>query len=194
MYLLRPAGRLDEAVRENRRAIDRDPLNPLYWMHQGYLEFLARRYDESVRAGAQALEIVPGYWLGLWQLSAAESMRGNAGRAVELARRGLELSPASTWPMGALAIAHAKGGEPDRARELIASMLVMSNERFVAPSSLAQAFAAVSDRAEALAWIERGIDVHDPMVIDVAINPAYDLLRGEPAFDRLTARIAAPAA
>jgi tetratricopeptide (TPR) repeat protein len=59
-YLL-AMGRFDESLAERKRALELDPLSPLFTTTVGWSYFYARRYDEAVEWYQKALELDPNF-------------------------------------------------------------------------------------------------------------------------------------
>jgi hypothetical protein len=57
-------------------------------------------------------------------------------------------------------------------------------------SSLALGFARLGETARALFWLERAFDAHTRDLIYMKVEPAYDVLRGNPRFTALLRRMA----
>ena len=63
-----------------------------------------------------------------------------------------------------------------------------SQERYVSQRSLAHAYARVGDEAEALASLERALQLEEPLVW-LHLEPDFDPLRDEPRFQAIVDQI-----
>ena len=56
-------GRQEEAIAENRKALDLDPLSLIINMESGLPYYLERRYDEAITYFRKTLEMEPNFGL-----------------------------------------------------------------------------------------------------------------------------------
>jgi serine/threonine-protein kinase len=61
------------------------------------------------------------------------------------------------------------------------------------PTTMAAVYVALGDTARALAEINRAVDIGDPLVVDLAVNPFLDPLRENTDFKQIIARLRFPA-
>jgi tetratricopeptide (TPR) repeat protein len=82
-------GRLDEALRLDRRAVDLDPLAANSWSSLGQTEFLLGRFDEAAADVRKSLELSPDVWPDpnlLGEIYIAQGRPQDVLREVELVR------------------------------------------------------------------------------------------------------------
>jgi Tetratricopeptide repeat len=91
--------------------------------------------------------------------------------------------------MSLLAHALAKGGKTAEARTVLEDVISLSERRYVAGYSIANAFNGLGDREKALAWLERGFQEHDVRLISLKVDPKWNNLRSEPRFQDLMRRV-----
>jgi tetratricopeptide (TPR) repeat protein len=154
--MLAASGRLDEAIDQDRRAMDLDPFSVIInWNASGTL-FLARRYDEALAQASRTLEVDPGakrYWVGgalriyeqtgkyeaaldLLDQHLPESEGGKA-RAARMRQAYEARGPAGYWQSSLdFALSKAKVEKPD-------------------PVQLAFLYTQVGDRSRALDCLEQ---------------------------------------
>ena len=58
--------------------------------------------------------------------------------------------------------------------------------------SVVWAHSVLGNVDEALEWIDRGIEAHDPIVVSLATFVAWDPLRSAPRFEAILRRLAFP--
>jgi hypothetical protein len=59
----------------------------------------------------------------------------------------------------------------------------------VSPIVIAQVYAGLDEKKEALAWLERAYAQHSTELVTLKVAPAYDSLRDEPRFQELLRRL-----
>jgi hypothetical protein len=81
---------------------------------------------------------------------------------------------------------------------MLASMLKMQEELFeggrVTAHSVAVTCALLGENSKAFDYLRRAIDKRETYVLTLAINPAFDGLRGDPEFRALLDRVGRPVA
>src|SRR3989442_11028936 len=64
-----------------------------------------------------------------------------------------------------------------------------SKERYVSPYYVAKIYAALGDKEQALHWLEKGYEEHNPDFIELKVEPALDVLRTDERFRDLLRRV-----
>ena len=175
-------GKYEEAIEESRIAEDARRSRQSASRRVAWAYYMARRYHEAIEQLRRVLDMDPTYSPARTLLARAYAMVGwhnDAIREIEPIPRGFEAIAAQVY---------AQAGQPDRARELLASATLPHNNgnpRY----QIAAAFAGLGDREQALVWLERAFEVHDPGLVHIARDPRLDPLRGDPRFDVLVARL-----
>lgn len=169
-------GRLDQALRLSRRAVDLDPLNAESWESLTEIEFFMGRLDEAAADGKKALELSPDVWPGHMLLSKIYLMQGRpeeALREIELVR--YDSQRAFLYAMAYHAIGRHK--ESDAAlRELI------EKDQARAPYSIATVYAFSNRSDQAFEWLDRALAQHAGDVIATRIDPLMKTLRDDPRY------------
>jgi eukaryotic-like serine/threonine-protein kinase len=186
-YYLSLVGRHDQAIAEVRRAKELDPLSPGVSADLGYRLFFARRYDEAAGALKQALELEGGdpavhHFLALVYTAQRRYPEAFAayGEAIKLGGDGPSLQIY-------LGYTYAKAGETVKARATLRELEAAN--RYVSPAELAVLLAALGEREQALASLEKAQATHDLQLQFLGVDPGYDTLRGEPRFKGLMNRV-----
>jgi serine/threonine-protein kinase len=55
--------------------------------------------------------------------------------------------------------------------------------------AMAQAFAGMGEKEQAVAWLEKASAQRSSGLTSLKVDPAYDVLRGEPRFEDLLRRV-----
>lgn len=93
-FMLVGLGRMEESLREARRATEVDPRAALSWVNEGRGLYAARRYREAERAFQQALELKPDMRTAhmlLARLRILQRRFGDAGRILDRLKEGGQL-------------------------------------------------------------------------------------------------------
>jgi hypothetical protein len=83
-------------------------------------------------------------------------------------------------------------GKANEARKILRRLEKRPSSQFVSPIGIAVVYCSLGDKGRALQSLAKAIDEHDASVSDLAILPAFDLLRSDPRFQNLLRRIGLP--
>lgn len=208
-WFLVSLGRFDEGLAEIRAARVLDPLSPRASADVGWVLYRARRHGEAITEMRRVLELEPD-WLGarhcleraLAHLGRLEEARAEARESLRLERAEpaeaeeltageprAALRRVAAWRLERL-LARARGGTGAAARPASPAPAPATTSRpWIAPSSLAALRLELGDVEGALADLARAEVERDPALVSLAVDPAFDPLRGDPRFLALLARL-----
>ncbi len=185
-------GRTQEALLENERALELDPLSLGFRSTRGKLFYFAREYDKAIDLLSSVLELNSQYGLASYYLGLAyDSMErfDDALMAIRHAMRFLEEVPEFIAAMGRI---QALKGCKLKARKAISELTDLSNERHVQPYFIALIYAGLGDKGKAFSWLEKGFAARDEDLILLGVDPRMDGLRSDRRFVDLLQRIGFP--
>jgi TolB-like protein/Flp pilus assembly protein TadD len=185
-------GRGEEALAESRRAQEFDPRSIAAQITIGWTFYYARRYDQAVEQCGKILELEPDSvgahdCLGLSYLAKQmyEKAIGECQRAVDLS--GNDLNRAVD-----LARAQALAGNKAAARKALNELRARARRSYVPPSLFAKIHLALEEKKQGLAWLETAYADRDGYLGQLKVEPAYDSVRSDPAFQDLVRRLRLP--
>jgi eukaryotic-like serine/threonine-protein kinase len=186
-WLRRPG----EAMEHIERAIELDPHNSqLQASYCQNLIFIGR-YDDAIAQCRKALETAPKSLTAHTGLHAAYHYKGMYPRALEHWKAFFDFS-GQREVVEALDQGYAEAGYA-RAMVLAAEKLVArSHTTYVAPFDIAALYANARKTDEALAWLEKAYDAHDPRTPAMYVVPTFTNLHSEPRFRELLRRMNLP--
>ena len=179
-------GRPDAGLAAARRAVVLDPLGARSHFTLGQTLFLAHRYPEAVTAYNDALALEPDSadtygWRGLayYALANFDSARSSC------------VSKSDAWvSLWCLAMAYDKLGRHADAEAVLAKLTAAFGD---APAYQdATIYAQWGDRAKALEWLEKALQVRDPGLAMLRVDPFLDPLRKEPRFQAIERELKFP--
>lgn len=157
--------RFEEAIAESKRALDGDPLSPVYLRSLGLCFCFARRYEEAIAAYREALDLDPN----------SESVR-------ELLAEAYELS-------GQHGDEHVESQE-DVARTKLSRMNeTLKTGGYVPAIHFARAYLRLGEREQAFHWMEKACEERNAYALLMNSDPFYDSLRSDPRFESLLRKI-----
>jgi TolB-like protein/Flp pilus assembly protein TadD len=182
--------RYDEAIAEMRKAASLDPLSLVITADLAELLALAHSYDESIQWSRKALELDPNFALAHNHLGQAYLEKHMIGEAIAELRTAVTLSKGSPTCVANLARAYVASGRRTEAEQLLRDLTTRSTPDQSFAPEIAVIAAALGDRDQAMAWLQRGYDERfNPGVL---IRPGFDPLRADPRFEALVRRVGFP--
>jgi serine/threonine-protein kinase len=187
------AGRLEEAFRELQRARELDPLSAPINAHVGQAYLIARQYDRAAEHLRQALDVNPNHAFLRHSLGEVYLSAGLYDEAVTELRRAVELSAEpSTHYIAMLGCAYARANRKQDAARILRQLQQRSQQGLVSAFDMAALYAALGDKEQALAGLEKGYEKRDVWLVELKAWPWFDSLRDEPRFQDLLRRMNFP--
>jgi tetratricopeptide (TPR) repeat protein len=181
-------GRIDEAIAEVKSRSDLDPLVP----RSGRLARLlydGGRYNEALEAYRKGPETDPNGYVGGGLVLAEiylkqaryEDALAEALKATSRAR-----NPRTLANIGYI---YAAAGKRDEAIKILNEVKAQTREHYNLETPIAAIYAALGDKDQAFAWLEKGYEDRDHGVADLKVDRRFDTLRSEPRFTDLLRRL-----
>ena len=181
-FLLAWTKRYDEAVRLASRAVKLDPLSPYTNASLGLVYLAAGRHEEAVGALNEALDIDSNNLLAIWLLTAASGAMGRFDEAVSLAERAAVLTERAGFYLGWLGWAYGIAGQRDLAQQIAEELVSEPEGEYIRPLNLVQVYSGLGDIDQAFVWIDRALEVRDPLLCFDTL-PYYAPLRKDQRFE-----------
>jgi TolB-like protein/tRNA A-37 threonylcarbamoyl transferase component Bud32/Tfp pilus assembly protein PilF len=166
LFYLVPTGQRIEAVEEQRRALQQDPLNVQFRNLLGTALIAAGKFPEAEYELRQVLEIDQSYTSYL-MLSVLSERRGDFPEALQYAERARSVSPWFSAPVGCLASILKRMGNAERAQELLQKLREGDEHR--ATLGLFIFHLASGEPDQAADWFEK--------IVEQRLSPAVFWLR-----------------
>jgi TolB-like protein/predicted Ser/Thr protein kinase len=190
-HLLNYMGRPKEAAVEADRGLALDPLNILVQDIYAMYLMQARRYDDAVAGLLNVLKTSPDDAIALSTLRSAYHMK-------HMYKEALEIWKASYAAKGdheaeeALDRGYAEGGYQRALQRVAETLAERSKTTFVTPWQIATLYTRAGINNEALEWLDKAYQTHDPNMPYISVDPIFDPLRNEPRFQDLLRRMKLP--
>lgn len=190
-HLLNILGRPDEAMDHIEIALELDPLNPQIRAFYGVDLMFVRRFDEAVTAFRKALELSPQHMVAISNLDLAlyyaNSEPEEVTDALNYKYQAIE-EPAfldimeKYYPEGGWSLLHQKIAELRVAR---------LDSVYSDPYSIIKCYTVAGDIDNAMYWIEKAYEEHDPN-LPYLLLPHYDILRDDSRFQEIARKMNLP--
>jgi TolB-like protein/Tfp pilus assembly protein PilF len=185
---LMETAQFERAQSAMERALRLDPLSVVINSHLGWLFYFSRQFDQAIAQLQRTLDLEPEYPLALYFLGMAYEQRGVLEPAIDSLRKATERSGRHPGGLSALVHALASAGKRGEALRVLEELHSLASQRHVSPYFVAFAHAGLGNRQEAINWLEKACAERSGWMLHLAIEPAFDSLRGQPDFQALMLR------
>jgi eukaryotic-like serine/threonine-protein kinase len=183
--------RPQEAIVQAERALELDPLNPLFQGLYAMDLLYAHRYDDAIARLRDTLAKAPGGAIALSTLRTAYHMKRMDKEALEIWTASYE-AKGDHEAVQALAAGFKEGGYSAALRRVAEMFVARSKTAYVTPWQIATLYTRAGDRREALDWLEKAYEIRDLNMPYISIDPIFEFLRSEPRFRDLLKRMKLP--
>lgn len=177
----------DAAVHEAEQAVALDPLSARTQMFAAYTLYAARRYDAAVDRWTRMLDLHPSSSVALMGLARAHLHAGRTGEGLAWAARAARGRGTADSAL-VVASAAAVAGRASEARAAL-RVAVDRGDAPIDPLDVAMVHAALGDRVQAFAWLERAMAEDHGWTMFLDVDPGYDAIRDDPRFEALLRRM-----
>jgi serine/threonine protein kinase/Tfp pilus assembly protein PilF len=183
--------RYEEALHEIKRAIDLDPLLPLFYGWSVGLHCAAGRYDDALRDFERAKELDPTFGLPYFHAGVTYFLKGMPEEAIEILQQGVKIAPHYAFAEGMIPLIRVRQGNRDEVQRILDRVIAQRSQANVSCMGLAWLAAAVGDLDRAFGWVERAIEQRDTLVGFVHIYTPLlaPELGSDPRYDALLERL-----
>lgn len=180
-------GRFDEALEQSERAHQLDPLSLIIAADNGAILYFSRRYDAAIEKWRSVQDMDPGF-LRAHLIVGAYVEKGMFAEALadnEKSRPTIPNDAYWSWR----AYIYGRAGQRAEAHLAIHELLEIEKSQPVDSMAFAQALAGMGDKGQALARLEKAYARRSNGLTSLKVDPAFDLLRGDPRFQDLLRRV-----
>jgi serine/threonine protein kinase/TolB-like protein/Tfp pilus assembly protein PilF len=186
---LRKTGRHEEAIAEQKRALELDPLSLLTNMALG-AEFLsARQNDQAIEQERKTLEMDPNFITARLFLGYAYLQKSMYREGTAEFEKALAISPGNAVLLSGLGQVYALAGRRAQAQKVLEQLSELSKQKYIPSWSSAPIYAALGDKDKAFEWLGKSYAERSIGTTDVKVSPIYDSLRSDPRFADLLRRM-----
>jgi len=198
-YLM-PMGRKGEAIAENKKALELDPLSLPINNFMAMTYMYAGEYDQSYQQFQRTIQLDPTFPLAHNYLFFMLAVTGRFEEAIQENQKFMVLSgysPEEAAAETADMLRRFKNGGAHGFWQRNLEVILKARQAPQGPrppaSMVATAYALVGDKDKAYEWLNRAIDEHDGQdVIDLKCDPVYEPLRGDPRYVALLHKLGLP--
>jgi len=178
-----------EALNEKMKALELDPLSPVYRTDVGRVQYFVREYDQAIENYRAALEMDPTFFFTHTLLGQAYLQKGIFKPALAAFQTAARLTGDSAFTLARLAHGQARAGEGGKARGLLKRLQAIAKRGYVSAYDFALVYAGLEHEEETFTWLKRALAEGSIWLGYLNVEPAFDALRGHPQFQSLLKRI-----
>ena len=186
---LTATGQFDEALKQELRARELEPLSLVINTHLGWICYHARRFESAIAYYRQAIELDANFVPAHFYLGLAYIQQGRFAEAIAELRQALELSRHGAMVIGGLGYALARSGAREEALALLDELKESAANKYIAPFHHAMIHLGLGDADETFASLEKSYDERYCWLVWLRTEPMYDGLRSDPRFADLLGRV-----
>jgi TolB-like protein/DNA-binding winged helix-turn-helix (wHTH) protein len=180
-------GRFEEALQQSERAHQLDPLSLIIAADNGAILYFSRNYDAAIAKWRSVRDMDPGFLRAHLIVGAYVEKGMFADALADNEQVRSSISDPAYWSWRAYI--HGRARQMPEAHQAINELLEIDKSKPLEPTTVAQGFAGMGDKDQSLAWLEKAYARHSNQLTSLKVDPAYDLLRGEPQFRDLLRRV-----
>ena len=177
-------GRFDEARNEMRQAQELDPVSLIILTNKGWVNYYARNYDAAIQSYREVLKRDSGFQTAEMKLAWACEQKGMWAEALQ-ARQNFYITAGHPEIAHALADAFSKGGYSQVLRTVVAETEKPDAGPYYSDYEKAKLYAMLGDTGRATMLLERARAHRSGWLVYLAVEPAFDKLRADPALAHL---------
>src|SRR5207249_4618518 len=182
-------GRLEEALAENRRALQLDPLSLIaHVCYEAVLWFL-QDWDRCIDHCRRALDINPDHVGVRWLLANTLQTKGSHEEAIRERQRVVDAAPGSVMFLAQLGVSYAAAGMRSEALRILDQLHELRGHKYVMPVWVAMIHTGLRERDEAFRWVDAALVERSSWLAYMNIHPDWDYLRPDPRFQDLLDRM-----
>jgi tetratricopeptide (TPR) repeat protein len=181
--------RLPQALEENSRLLEIEPVSPLFNTNRAEIYYHARNYDAAITTASRAIEQYPNYWLAYIWLGSALREKKMYKEALEQFSKGRAASHDHPVMISLYGHALALSGDAAGAHKALDDLQHLAQSRYVSSLYFAAVYTGLGENRTALDWLDRAYTERNDRLVYLGSEPMADPLRSDPRFARLLAKI-----
>jgi serine/threonine protein kinase/TolB-like protein len=180
-------GHREESRVHHKRALEIEPMEP--WYNVAVAN--GTDGDAGLERMRSAIALDPKFYFAHMMAGVMYNARKMYPEAIEEERLAKTLSPTQTYSDVFLVNALINTGKRDEARAILDEVLTLSKSRFVRPYHIASIYNLLGDKEQALAWLEKGYQIHDPglTLLKLQSSTIWKSLQDDPRFQDILHRV-----
>lgn len=182
-------GRVAQALEENSRTLELDPVSPLFNAVRAETHYYARNNDAVLEQARRAIEQFPTYPLAYLWLGSAYREKKKYAQALAQFAKARQFSGGHPAMISLSGHALAVSGDVQGARKALSDLRQLARSRYVSSLYLAAIHTGLGEKGKALEWLDRAFQERNDRLVYLGMEPVADPLRSLPRFNELLRKI-----
>ncbi len=192
VFYLMAMGRQQEAIAEERRALELDPLSLIIRHNLARALMYAHRYEEGIAEERKTLELDPNFYLAHRRLGSMLLQTGQKQEGMAEFGKALELSRGAFLPLAELGYAQGATGNRNEAVKTLDRLTELSRQRYIPAYYFAIVYTGLDQKDRAFAALEKAYQERSDFLLYLNVEDSMASLRSDPRFQDLQRRIGLP--
>ena len=188
-HYLMSMGRTQESIRVGQRAQELDPVDLAISSHQGWYFLWTHEYGRAIAPLQKTIDMDTNFSVAQWYLGLVYEQQRVYPQAITQFENAVRITAGRPNMLALLGHAYAASQQEQEARAILQRLALASREKYVPPYPVATIYAALGEKEEALAQLEKAYDERDAWMDYLAIDPRLDGLRSDARFTNLLRRM-----
>jgi TolB-like protein/DNA-binding winged helix-turn-helix (wHTH) protein len=190
-YTLRPLNRMDEALQEEKKAMELDPFGRSWAL--GVALIRARQFDAALNELRLRSDAEPNNADLHDLLSSAYFLKGMEKEAEKESERYLQLAGEKDQLAKQVEV-YRRGGSRAVLESRVDDLKRKAAKQYVSPSIFADAYAALARKEETIHYLEESYREHAPHLVFLQSDPGFDFLHSDPRYRAIVNKMGLPPA
>ena len=182
-------GRLDDSLREGKRAQELDPLAPIISHNVAFVYLLKNDPDSAIAVSEKALELSPNFPALLNDLGWAYFKQRRYEQATIQFQKAVESSGRASASLGNLGFCYTISGKRTEGLEILKELEGRYTDGKAVAVFLAGVYSALGDKDKAFTLLERDYQQHSGQIPTITFWMSLEGLRSDPRYTDLVRRI-----
>jgi tetratricopeptide (TPR) repeat protein len=151
-------GRSEEAIAEQKRALQLDPLSLIINRVLGVQFYDARHYDQAIKQTQLTLEMDPNFAMVNRTLCQAYLQKSMYKQGIAECEKDLAISPRHPYALSGLGYAYAVAGRSAEAQKVLDQLNAISKEKYVPAVSRVGVYVGLGEKEKAFEWLGKAYE------------------------------------
>jgi TolB-like protein/Flp pilus assembly protein TadD len=184
--------RFDEAITQEKRAQELDPLSLIINKNVGTIYYYARQHDRAIEQYEKTLELAPDFSRSHFFLGLAYLAKSMFEEAVLAFQNAIRTAGENGVLMGALGHAYARSGRTDEAEQILHALQQRMQRQYVPSFNLVMIYAGLGMNDDAFKCMEQAVEERSSWLVSLKVEPLFDKLRSDARYSALSNRVGLP--
>jgi DNA-binding winged helix-turn-helix (wHTH) protein/TolB-like protein/Tfp pilus assembly protein PilF len=187
-YLSR-LGRHEESLALVRQGLSVDPLSVNLNIILANSLYFSRRYEEAIQQCAHTLDLDPQFAYTHFLLGLVYHQQGKDKESIAEFKKAGPAFDDDSYVLGYLGKIYAEAGDKRSALKNLKRIQALSSKGYTSPVASAMIYFGLRDADRGFAEMEKAYVAHDPYLLYIKVDPAFDPVRSDPRFQDLLRRV-----